>query len=153
MPSRADSCDHGGNADEGDDAANILGECRQAERGADIVEPAHQEGFLAHPLFDRAEGMLHAFTPQAQHVGPSFQSSGHLVEQFLAFVSTDLAELAVGASRAQCTSLAGSGIGIVDELDVPDLAALAGGRWLLIAGTYSGQCCLEFPAPQHTIGL
>jgi hypothetical protein len=35
-----------------------MGERGQAELGADVVETAHQERALVHPLLDRAEGML-----------------------------------------------------------------------------------------------
>lgn len=47
-----DSCDHGWDAQEHDDAPNVVGERGETELGTDIVEPAHQERLLAHPLFD-----------------------------------------------------------------------------------------------------
>ena len=60
-----DSGDHGWDAQGRDDAVYIVAECCQAELGADVVEPSHQERSLAPPLFDRAERVLHAFTPLA----------------------------------------------------------------------------------------
>lgn len=50
-------------------AGLILDECGQAELAADILQPAHQERALVHPLLDGAERMLDAFAPPVENVG------------------------------------------------------------------------------------
>ena len=52
-----------------DRAAQIVGERRQVELGANLFEPAHQEGALIHPLLDAAEGMLDGFATAIKDIG------------------------------------------------------------------------------------
>ncbi|WP_419460496.1 hypothetical protein [Agrobacterium tumefaciens] len=40
------------------------------------MQPAHQEGTLIHPLFDRAERMLNAFAALVKHFGPGCKARG-----------------------------------------------------------------------------
>src|SRR3982751_5048160 len=46
---------HRSDADDIEGSAEIIGKRSEAELAADIVETAHEEGALVHPLLDRAE--------------------------------------------------------------------------------------------------
>jgi hypothetical protein len=47
-----------GELDDIEHPPEVVGERRQAEFGADLLQAAHQKRALVHPLFDRAERVL-----------------------------------------------------------------------------------------------
>jgi hypothetical protein len=84
-------------------SAQVVGERGQAELSADIVEAAHQERTLIHPLFDAAEGALDDLAATVENLGPPFETFGHAIERVLVFEARDRPNV-VRASRAQWTN-------------------------------------------------
>lgn len=80
---RPDGGDQAGNADEGDGSSNVIGERRQTELAADVLQPPHQESALVHPLFDRAERMLDTFSTLVQDFGSGGKARRHSVKHRL----------------------------------------------------------------------
>jgi len=81
--------DHTRDADDGDSAPEIVGERGQAEFGADLLQPAHQERALVHPLFDRAERVFDRFPADVQDAGPGGEPPGHALEHRLVLPKVD----------------------------------------------------------------
>ena len=65
--------------------SHVVGERRQAEFGADLVETARQERASIHPLLDRAEGMFDDFPASREYVRALTQARCHAVESILVF--------------------------------------------------------------------
>ena len=84
--------DQARNTDQSDGPSDIIGERGQAELAANVLEPAHQERALTHPLFDGAEGVLDAVSPVVKHLGPGRQPRRHAVENGLVLQTRDAAE-------------------------------------------------------------
>src|SRR3954467_6649926 len=56
--------------DEVEHPPDIVGKCGQAELTPNLLQSAHQERALVHPLFDRAKWMLHRLTSLIENLGP-----------------------------------------------------------------------------------
>ena len=63
----------------------IVCERGQAEFTPYLLQSAHQECALIHPLFDRAKRMFYRLTPPIENLGPLCQSFLHPVQHGLIF--------------------------------------------------------------------
>src|SRR3954463_8329754 len=63
----------------------IVCERGQAEFTSHLLQSAHQEGALVHPLLDRAKRMFHRLTPLIENLGPLCQPFLHPVQHGLIF--------------------------------------------------------------------
>ena len=53
--------------DEIEDSPEIIGECSQAEFGANLLQATHQKCALIHPLFDRAKRVFDRFATSIEN--------------------------------------------------------------------------------------
>src|SRR5580692_10354416 len=67
--------------------SEIIGERRQTKLSADLLQPAHQECALIHPLLDGPEWMLDRFTADAEDVRALCQAGLHTIQCSLIFQS------------------------------------------------------------------
>jgi len=91
--------------DKGDRPTQVVGDGRQAELGAHVFQPAHQECALAHPLLHRAERVLDALAALVEYPGPRGKSFRHPVRHGLVLVARNLAPGRAGATRLECAGL------------------------------------------------
>src|SRR3954471_14239334 len=63
----------------------IVCERGQAEFTPHLLQSAHQEGALVHPLLDRVKRMFHYLTPLVENLGPLSQPFLHPVQHGLMF--------------------------------------------------------------------
>src|ERR1035437_6376118 len=122
--SRPDSRHQGLDAEDVERSPQIVDERRQAELGPDVVESLHQKCALVHPLLDRAEGMFDGLAAPVEDFRPRPQAGGHAVEHRLVLQTRDLT-IAVGAARPDRTTQACRPVGVVDLLQIPELAFIA----------------------------
>ncbi|WP_245639127.1 hypothetical protein [Rubellimicrobium mesophilum] len=115
-PSRLCGGDQAGHPDQADGASDVVSERRQAELATDVVQPAHQEGALMHPLLDRAEGVLHRDPSLIEDLGTGGEPCGHAVEHGLILQARDV-PVDLGAARSQEAGQTGFAVAVVD-LDV-----------------------------------
>jgi len=53
--------------DQGDGPSDVVGERGETELAANVLQPAHEERTMAHPLFDGAERVLDTVSPFVEH--------------------------------------------------------------------------------------
>jgi hypothetical protein len=68
--SSSDGSDQRADAEDVEDAAEVIGKRGQAELAADIAEASHQKSALVHPLLDRTERVLDGFAAPVEKLGP-----------------------------------------------------------------------------------
>ena len=69
--------------DQGCRTADVVGQSGQAELTPNVLEPAHQKPAVAHPVLDRAEGVLSGLPAAVQHSGPVGEALCHAVQHRL----------------------------------------------------------------------
>src|SRR5438552_398924 len=88
--------------DEADDVEHppeIEGERRQTELATNLLQATRQERTLVHPLFDRAEWMLHRLPTLVEGLGTFRQTGLHPVQDGFVLQARDRAEAIFCASR------------------------------------------------------
>src|SRR5215212_8203992 len=99
--------DQPGNAHDGDDALEVVGERGERELGTDLGEALHQKVGLIHPPLDGAEGVFDDRLPLAEDLRVCSNSRVHLFEHVLVGRAGDPTRLAVArALWSQCTTAA-----------------------------------------------
>ena len=106
-----------GEADDIEHSPEIIGERRQAELAANLLQATHQEGALVHPLFDRAKRMLHRLAALRENLRALRQPSLHPVEHGLVLHAGYRSKAVVRAPRAERAIAAGLLVDIVDLLE------------------------------------
>src|SRR5277367_654670 len=94
----------------------IIGECGQAELGANLLQTSHQKRTLVHPLLDRAKRVLNGLAALVEDVGALHYAGLHAVQYGLVLETGHGAELIGRALRADRAVAAGLAVAVIDLL-------------------------------------
>jgi hypothetical protein len=86
-----------GEPDEIQDAPEIVGECGQAEFGANLLQATHQKRALVHPLLDRAKWVFDRLAAPVEDTGALREPRLHPVQDRFVLQARDRAKPAIGA--------------------------------------------------------
>ena len=102
--------------DEIEDSPEIIGECSQAEFGANLLQATHQKCALIYPLFDRAKRVFDRLATSIDNTGALREPRLHSVQGRFVLKARYRVKLAVGALRTGFAVVACQFVGVVDLL-------------------------------------
>ena len=113
--SRTDRVDQFRDPDQGCRTADVVGQSGQAELTPNILDPAHQKPAVAHPVLDRAEGVLGGLPAVVQHSRPAGEALCHAVQHRLIRVPSNAPVAVTRALHLQSAAPASPAIGVVHQ--------------------------------------
>ena len=106
--------------------ADVAGQSGQAELTPNVLEPAHQKPTVAHPVLDRAEGVLDGLPAAVQHSGPAGEARCPAVQHRLIHVPSNAPVAVTRALHLQSAAPASPAIGVVYQPRVTHPADVQG---------------------------